>query len=77
LKKSPQVGGNPANVFIDAGQQIALEHVYWSQLQATVVHRLEDRVGVVVAVSGDLNDLNAVLQPIDEVRQRITLELLR
>ncbi|SKT62141.1 Uncharacterised protein [Mycobacteroides abscessus subsp. abscessus] len=45
-------------------------------MQPAVIHRLEDGVGIVIAVSSDLDDLDAVLQPVDEVRQRIPLKVL-
>ena len=60
----------------DVGEQVALEHVRGREREPAVVHGLEDRVGVVVRVGGDLDEVDVLDQPVHEVRKRGALELL-
>ena len=70
------VGACALGGVVDVGEQVALEHVGRAQRQPAVVHRLEDRVGVVVGVRGDLDEMDVLKQPVDEVRQRRLVDLI-
>ena len=52
---APAGVGGGAFGFVDIGKQVALEHVGGAERQPTVVHGLEDGVGVVVGVGGYFN----------------------
>ena len=71
-----RAGGGPLAVVVDVGEQVALEHVRRAEREPAVVHGLEDRVGVVVGVGGDLDEVHVLDQPVDEVRQRVAAQLL-
>ena len=60
----------------DIREQVALQHVRGRQRQPAVVHGLEDRVGVVVGVGGDLDEVHVLDEPVGEVRQCRTHEVL-
>ena len=54
------VGLGPLGSVGDARQQVALEHVGIGERQASVIHGFEDRVGVGICVSRDLDQLGLV-----------------
>ena len=70
------VGRRPLGLVVDVRQQVALEHVRWAQGQAAIVHRLEDRVGIVVRVGRDLHEMHVLEQPVDEVRQCLMADVV-
>lgn len=61
---------------VDVGQQVAFEHVRGTEREPAIIHRLEDRVGVVVGVGGDLDQMDILQQPVDEVRKGGLAQLL-
>ena len=71
------VGLGPLGGVGDARQQVAFEHVGVRERQPTVIHGFEDRVGIGICVSRDLDQLGLVAQPIHEVRQRLVVRNLR
>ena len=68
---APEVIDRDATTLVHVGQQVALEHVGGAEREAPVVHGLEDRVGVVVRVCGDLDDMDVLREPVDEVGKRL------
>jgi hypothetical protein len=46
------------------------------QGETTIIHGLENGVGVVVGVRGDLDQMNIFDQPVHKVRQRLTQQIL-
>ena len=60
----------------DVGKHVALEHVRWrASDRPTVVHGLKDRVGIVVGVSSDFDNMDVIEQPIDKVWQGLVRNL--
>ena len=61
----------------DAGKEVTLEHVGGREGQTSIVHRLEDCVSITIGVSSDLDKVNALDQPINEVRECHVSQLFR
>src|SRR6185312_7253493 len=53
-------------------QQISFEHICLTEAQASVIHRLEDSVGVIIRGGCDFNEIHIVFEPVYEMLQGIT-----
>ncbi len=62
-----RIRGGDQSVVLDSGQQEALQHLDRGETQPTVVHGLEDLVGIPCLCGGDLDKDDTVKQPLDEV----------
>lgn len=53
----------------DACKQVALQHLRRSERETTVVHSLEDGIGITFRVSGDLDQVHVLHKPVHEIGQ--------
>ena len=53
------------------------QHLGRGQIQPAVIHRFEDRVGVIIRIGGDLHEDDVVFQPIEKVGECLAFDFLR
>src|SRR4051812_48101095 len=64
----PKVVGHCAISVIHLGKKIAFKHISRIEPQASIAHRLKDRISLIIGRSGDLDQINLEAQPVNEVR---------
>ena len=58
-------------------QKIAFQHIRGSKRETTVIHCLENRIGIFIRISRNFIKMNILDQPIGEIRKRRTCEFFR